>query len=81
MNKKTLTWIGIYAVGAYGLWYIFKKYHLSGRDRDILTIEAQNYGGFEDAYLDAWAKAIKSGASTFVYKGATYNTKGGKAVR
>lgn len=81
MNKKTLTWIGIYAVAGYGLWYIFKKYHLTSREKSILTIEQQNYQGFEDGYLGAWAKAVKAGASTFSYQGGTYNTKGGKAVK
>ena len=35
----------------------------------------------DKGYVESWANAIKSGSSTFMYMGKTYNTKGGSAVK
>lgn len=36
---------------------------------------------FDVEYLKDWAKAVKNGLNTFIHKGITYNTQGGKSVK
>jgi hypothetical protein len=84
MNKKTLFWIGIYAIAAYGGYY-----YLTKRRRDTKTIvESGNtaatmkfFADKDKGYISEWAKAIRKGYDVFSYKGKIYNTKGGTAKR
>ena len=81
MKNKTILWIGIYGVVAYGAYYIFfsknayaKKIIASGK----YTSSLDNLKSFDMAYLRAWSQAATKNEPTFSYKGATYNTQGGK---
>jgi hypothetical protein len=85
MNKKTLLYVGIYAVVGYGAYYMFFS-----KNAYVKTIKkTNNYGGTEEDlknlvgknFLKPWAKAAKDGVPTFLFEGKTYNTKGGKIVR
>jgi hypothetical protein len=85
MNKKTFLYIGIYAVAAYGAYYLYsntKKAYAS------IILKAGMAGGGEAAllafgknYLKPWAMAAKAKQPTFLFEGNTYNTKGGKIVK
>lgn len=85
MNKKTAFFIGLYAVLAYGGWYLYTNSKKAYAHK-ILNAGLSGGGeaallGFEKEYLKAWAMAAKSGAQTFTYNGVNYNSKGGKAVK
>lgn len=81
MNKKTIVWIGIYAVVAYGAYYLFfskkayaKKILASGK----YTSSIDNLLSFDMAYLREWASAATKNEPVFTHKGVTYITQGGK---
>ena len=85
MNKKTIFYVGLYAVVAYGAYYMFFS-----KSAYVKTIKkTNNYGGSEEElknlvgmnFLRPWAKAAKNGVPTFLFEGKAYNTKGGKIVR
>jgi hypothetical protein len=80
-NTKTIVWIGIYGVVAYGIYYMVKNMHVTPRQKSILAIEENTYKGLEDAFLKAWGNATKLGQSEFTYLGKVYMTKGGKAKK
>ena len=85
MNKKTIFYVGLYAVAAFGAYYMFFS-----KSAYVKTIKkTNNYGGTAEElknlvgknFLMPWAKASKDGVPTFLFEGKTYNTKGGKIVR
>jgi hypothetical protein len=85
MNKKTIFYVGVYAVVAYGAYYMFFS-----KSAYVRTIKkTNNYGGSEKDlkdlvgknFLKPWARAAKNNVPTFEFEGKTYNTKGGKIVR
>lgn len=85
MNKKTLLYVGIYAVVAYGGWYLYSNTKKAYANK---ILKAGLAGGgeapllqFDKGFLKAWAGAAKSGQTTFMYNGVSYNSKGGKAVK
>lgn len=82
MKSKTLLWIGVYAVVAYGAYHMFfsktayaKKIISSGKSTG--TIDALKK--FDMGFLRAWSMAATKNEPTFSYKGKTYTTQGGKA--
>lgn len=85
MNKKTAFFIGLYAVVAYGAWYLYsntKKAYINKILKEGLAGGGEAaLLGFEKEYLKAWAMAAKTGAQTFTYNGINYNSKGGKAIK
>jgi hypothetical protein len=83
MNKstKTILWVGIYGVVAYGIYYMIKNMHVTRREKNILIISQDNYKGFDDAYLKSWANAIKSNLSEFTYQGKVYLSNSGKVKK
>jgi len=81
-TTKTIVWIGIYGVVAYGIYYMVKNMHISPRQKSVLTIlDYKTYDGFEDEFLKEWAKGIKDKKSEFIYKGRIYLTDGGRAKK
>jgi hypothetical protein len=81
MNMKTLIYVGIYGVAAFGIYLAAKNNVVSKRLKSIALINDAKYKGFEDAFLKEWGKASKSGSAEFTYKGKTYITKGGSAKK
>ena len=81
MNTKTLMYVGIYGVAAFGIYLAAKNNFVSKRQKSIALINDSKYVGFEDDYLKEWAKASKSNAVEFTYKGKVYLTKGGTAKK
>ena len=84
MKTKTLVWIGVYAVVAYGAYYMFfSKQAYAKKIKD-----AGKYGGSIDDlksfgmnFLRPWAKAAKDNQPTFTFEGKTYNTQGGRVKK
>jgi hypothetical protein len=85
MNKKVVFYVGLYAVVAYGAYYMFFS-----KNAYVKTIrKTNNYSGTAEElknlvgmnFLRPWAKAAKNNVATFEFEGKTYNTKGGKIVR
>jgi hypothetical protein len=81
MNKKTILWIGVIGVSAYGIWWMVKNMHVTPREKAILEIQADKFKGFEDTFLKAWADAKKKMMDEFSYNGKTYFTKTGTAKK
>jgi hypothetical protein len=81
MNTKTIVWVGVYGVVAYGIYYMVKNMHVTPREKNIITIFGSNYKGFEDNFLKEWAKAKRRNASEFTYNGKVYLTEGGRAKK
>lgn len=84
MKKNTLVWIGVYAVVAYGAYYMF----FSKNAYANTIIKAGKYKGsaeelksFGMNFLRPWARAAKNNQDTFTFEGKTYNTSGGRAKR
>jgi hypothetical protein len=85
MNKKTIIYIGLYAVAVYGAWYLYNN---TKKAYAHVILNAGLAGGgeatllnFDKEYLKAWSKAAKSKSSTFIYNGTNYSAMGGKAIK
>ena len=82
MNKgnKTIIYIGIYAIFAYGLYAFLSKksYAKIISNSGNYSLGVEELMNFDTSYLKAWSKAAKSGQPSFVLGGIAYNTKGGK---
>lgn len=81
MKKSTLVWVGVYAVVAYGAYYMFFSKDAYAK----AIIKAGKYkGSLEDLksfgmnFLRPWAKAAKNNQPTFTFGGKTFNTQGGR---
>jgi hypothetical protein len=81
MNTKTLMYIGVYGVVAFGIYVAAKNNLVSKRQKSIALINDAKYKVFEDGFLKEWAKASKSGAAEFTYKSKIYITNGGRAKK
>lgn len=85
MNKKTIFYVSLYAVAAYGAYYLYNNTK-KAYARTILK-EGMAGGGFAGLlvfgknYLKPWAMAAKAKQPTFLFEGKTYNTKGGMIVK
>ena len=84
MKGKTILWIGVYAVVAYGAYYMFFSKDAYAK----AIIKAGKYKGSVDDlksfgmnFLRPWSKAAKANQPTFFFEGKNYNTQGGKAVK
>jgi hypothetical protein len=84
MKKNTLIWIAVYGVAAYGAYYMYfsktayaKKIIKADKSKQSL----EDLKSFDMVFLRAWSKAAVENAKTFDYKGKSYNTQGGKAVK
>ena len=84
MKKKTLLWIAVYGVVAYGAYYMYfsktayaKKIIKAGKSNQSL----EDLKSFDMAFLRVWSKAAVQNNPTFGYNGKTYNTQGGKAAK
>jgi hypothetical protein len=84
MNKKTAIWIGVYALIGYGAYYmLFSK---SANIKKIISSGAstgtpEQLSQFDAGFIREWARAAKSGNTSFMYKQKSYFTKGGRAVK
>jgi hypothetical protein len=84
MNKKVIFYVGLYAVVAYGAYYMFfskNAYAKAIKKANASTGTLEDLKKFDMGYLRAWSKAAKNNSATFEYNGKTINTKGGRAVR
>jgi hypothetical protein len=84
MNKKTLLYVGIYAVVAYGAYYMYFSKDAYAK----AIIKAGKYRGTKEDlkafgmnFLRPWSKSAKNNMPTFLFEGKAYNTNGGKIVR
>jgi hypothetical protein len=84
MKKNTLIWIGVYAVVAYGAYYMYFSKDAYAK----AIVKAGKYSGSAEAlkafgmnFLRPWARAAKANQPTFTFEGKTFNTQGGKAVK
>jgi hypothetical protein len=80
-GNKTIIYIGIYAVVAYGVYAYFfskKSYAKIIANSGNYSLGVEELIKFETPYLKAWSKAVKNGQPSFVINGITYNTKGGR---
>lgn len=84
MKKSTFIWIGVYAVVAYGAYYMFFSKHAYAK---TIKNAGRYNGSLEDLktfganFLKPWAKAAKDNQPTFTFDGKQFNTQGGKIKR
>jgi hypothetical protein len=85
MNKKTIFYVGLYAVAAYGAYYLYnntkKAYARIILDKGMAGGGQAALLAFGKNYLKPWAMAAKANQPTFLFEGKTYNTKGGMIVK
>jgi hypothetical protein len=84
MKGKTLVYIGIYAVVAYGAYYLYfsktayaKKIIAAGKYNGTLD----DLKTFDMSFLRDWSKAVTANQPTFSHKGKNYKTQGGRAAK
>ena len=80
-GNKTIIYIGVYAIVAYGVYAYFfskKSYAKIIANSGNYSLGVEELINFDTSYLKAWSKAAKSGQSSFVLGGIIYNTKGGR---
>lgn len=84
MKSKTLVWIGLYGVVAYGAYHMFFSKNAYAKK----IIAKGKYGGaletlksFDMGFLRAWSIGASKNEPTFLYKGVTYSTQGGRAKK
>lgn len=84
MNKKVVLYVGIYAVVAYGAYYMFfskNAYAKTIKKENASTGTLEQLKKYDMSFLRAWSKAAKNNVPTFEFEGKTINTKGGRAVK
>lgn len=84
MNKKIVFYVGLYAVVAYGAYYMFfskNAYAKTIKKQDASTGTLEQLKKYDMSFLRVWAKASKNNIPTFDFEGKTYNTKGGRAIK
>ena len=90
MKNKAYIYISlaILGVGGYLAYKEFKKVKVLTKSESInIIIENGKHKNrefistFDDGFLGVWANAILENKDTFVYKGKSYETQGGKAIR
>jgi hypothetical protein len=84
MNKKAIFYVGIYAVVAYGAYYMFfskNAYAKTIKKENASTGTLEQLKKYDMSFLRAWSKAAKNNVTTFDFEGKTYNTNGGKVIR
>jgi hypothetical protein len=90
MKNKAYVWIAlaILGIGGYLAYKEFKKVKVLTKE-DSINIIIENgkhkdrniISTFDDAFLGVWANAILENIDTFVYKGKSYRTQGGTALK
>jgi hypothetical protein len=85
MNKKTIFYVGLYAVAAFGAYYLYNN---TKRAYALTILKEGKAGGglkglfqFGKNFLKPWAMAAKAKQPTFEFEGKNYNTQGGMVVR
>lgn len=90
MKNKAYIWVAlaILGVGGYFVYKEFKKIKVLTKSQSIdIIIENAKHrdrdfiSTFDDGFLGVWANAILENKNTFNYKGKTYKTQGGTAVK
>lgn len=90
MKNKAYIWVAlaILGVGGYLAYKEFKKVKVLTKEDSIKIIienakhkDRNTISTFEDAFLGVWANAILENKETFVYKGKSYRTQGGTAIK
>jgi hypothetical protein len=89
MKNKAYVWIAlaILGVGGYLAYKEFKKVKVLTKEDSINIIiengkhKDRNISTFDDAFLGVWANAILENKDTFSYKGKSYRTQGGTAIK
>lgn len=82
---KIFYWVGIYAVVAYGGYYLYtnsknylaKQVILLGGTKGTLN---EVKSRFQTSFLKAWAKALRAKTSEFGYNGMRFRTVGGTKI-
>ena len=84
MNTKTIVWVGIYGVVAYGAYYMYfsktayaKNIIKAGKSQQSVD----DLKSFDMGYLRVWSKASSNNEQSFSYKGKSYFTQGGRAIK
>jgi hypothetical protein len=85
MNKN-VTGVIVVVVVAAGAYFVWRK--MTSKKRNAMTVFTASAGrdlskilSFDEGYVKSWAKAIKTGASTFVFNGVTYSKETGTTVK
>lgn len=82
---KILYWVGVYAVVAYGGYYLYtnsknylaKQVILLGGTKGTLD---NVKSGFDTPFLKAWVKGLKAKTTEFNYNGMRFRTVGGTKI-
>lgn len=90
MENKTKNGIIVVSIVLIGAYFAYKKFIKPDSKKVVVNYLYATFGRDIDYesfvnkadknYIDAWAKSIMDGKSTFVVDGKTYNTSGGTAV-
>lgn len=90
MNNTTKGILTVLVVGVLG-YVAYKRFALPNSKKVVVNYMKATFGNEVDYekfvetadkdYINAWSDAIMKGKDTFVYKGVTYITKGGKTKK
>jgi len=90
MNKSTKNGIVVVAIVLVGGYFAYKKFVKPNSRKVLINYLDATFGkdaehttfinSADKGYVDAWAKALMKGESTFTYNNKTYNTGGGNAA-
>jgi len=90
MNKSNKNGIVVVAIVLVGGYFAYKKFVKPDSRKVLINYLDATFGSdaehttfinnAEKEYVDAWAKALMKGESTFTYNNKTYNTGGGNAT-
>lgn len=83
-HNKTLLYIGIYGLIAYGGYQLF--FSKTAYAKKIIkakksTGSVDALKNFDMGYLRVWSKAASNNDAAFSFKGVNYNTNGGKVIK
>ena len=90
MKNKAYIWVAlaILGVGGYLAYKEFKKVKVLTKEDSINIIienakhkDRNTISKFDVGFLGVWANAILENINTFVYKGKSYRTQGGTALK
>ena len=83
MNKN-VTGVIVVVVVAAGAYFVWRKMTSKKRNAMIVASAGRDLSkilSYDEGYVKSWAKAIKTGASTFVFNGVTYSKETGTIVK
>jgi hypothetical protein len=80
-NMNKIIWGIAILGGGYLLYKYARNFHISPKQKYILSILGKNYQSFDEGFLKSWADAVMSNSNSFTYQNSNYATSNGFKIK